>query len=299
MRFRKYHGIGNDFVLLEDVAAAMGPAGSLPRDLVAALCDRHTGIGADGVIRIIGADADPETASADAALRMDYYNADGGPAEMCGNGIRCLAVLAHRIGCIEPGPHRVLTGAGVLTVVLDPDGRTVSVDMGEPRLDRADVPMAGDGPALRVGVETRDGTVEGTGVSMGNPHFVVFTADLGRAADDELVRGLGPAIECHPAFPKRTNVEFVDVLSEEEISMRVWERGVGETLACGTGACAAAVASAALGRTKRRVAVRLPGGTLDVLWGEDGRVWMTGGAEEVFEGVVDPAWIAARGLTLP
>jgi diaminopimelate epimerase len=131
---------------------------------------------------------------------------------------------------------------------------------------------------------------------MGNPHFVTFAEDWGRPIDDELVLGLGPRLETHPAFPKKTNVGFVEVVSEDEIRLRVWERGVGETLACGTGACAAAVASAALSRTKRDVLVRLPGGDLRVRWAEDGHVWMAGPAEEVFSGHVDTEWLSARGL---
>lgn len=294
MRFRKYHGIGNDFVMLTDLHGRLGPPGSLPKGLVAALCDRHTGVGGDGVIRIL---ADDEARAAGAVLRMDYYNADGGAAEMCGNGIRCLAVLAHRLGVIEPGEHTVLTGAGPLTVRLQDDG-LVTVDMGVPGLTCPEVPMAGEGSSLRVGVELEPGRVlEGTGVSMGNPHFVLFEADTGLGLGDDAVHGIGPRLETHPAFPERTNVEFVEVLSPRELRMRVWERGVGETMACGTGACAVAVAAAALERAERSVTVRLPGGDLEVEWAADDRVWMTGPAEEVFEGELHPDWLRARDLT--
>lgn len=281
MRFRKYHGLGNDFVVLEDLERRWGDAGSLQPELVAALCDRHTGIGADGVIRIIGAAADAETERAGAVLRMDYYNADGGPAEMCGNGIRCLVVDAERNGWIVPGSHVILTGAGPLTVELHDDRRNVTVDMGVPALE------------LHVSVDSSRGPVEGTSVSMGNPHFVIFAQSL----DDDLVGGLGAELEVHPAFPDRTNVEFVNVVTPDEIAMRVWERGIGETQACGSGACAAAVASAALGRTKRAVDVRLPGGTLKLHWREDDHVWMAGPAEEVFTGEIGEAWLRERNLT--
>lgn len=295
MRFRKYHGIGNDFVLVADLEGALGPPGALPADLVAALCDRHTGVGADGVIRILGP-AEPDTKAAGAALRMDYYNADGGEAEMCGNGIRCLAILARSEGWLTDGAHPILTGAGVRTIRCE-GGDLVAVDMGRPSLQRADVPMAGEGSALRAVVALADGTnVEGTGVSMGNPHFVLFADDLDGPVDDELIGSLGPALETHSAFPKRTNVEFVEVASPTEIRTRVWERGVGETRACGTGACAVAVAAAALERTGRRVEVHLPGGALEVVWGDDDVVWMTGPAEEVFAGEIDRSWLKARGL---
>jgi diaminopimelate epimerase len=260
MRFRKYQGIGNDFVMIEDADGRLGRPGSLDPSFVARLCDRHTGIGADGVIRSMR--------EADGALRMDYYNADGGPAEMCGNGIRCLAVLEHKAGRLDPGSHPVVTGAGVLTVDLHHDGIHVSVDMGEPELDASPKVVGGQ---------------EGLRVSMGNPHFVIFVDE----PTDELVLGIGPRLEVNEAFPNRTNVEFVTVLSEDEIHMRVWERGSGETLACGTGACAAAVASAALGRTKREITAHLPGGSLGIRWTEDGHVWMTGPAEEVFTGEID------------
>lgn len=296
MHFRKYHGIGNDFVMLGDLEGRLGPAGSLDAALVRAVCDRNTGVGADGVIRIL---RDAETEAAGAVLRMDYYNADGGPAEMCGNGIRCLAVLAHREGLLDLGDHAVLTGAGVRTVRLRA-GDLVTVDMGKPSVERSDVPMSGEGSAVRVGLETTEGTtVQGTGVSMGNPHFVLFMGDLGRELSDDLVRGLGPELEHHPAFPERANVEFVNVEPDGSLRTRVWERGVGETRACGTGACAVAVAASSLERTGREVDVRLPGGMLHVLWGDDDRVWMTGPAEEVFSGRLAPRWLEARDLEVP
>lgn len=294
MRFVKYHGSGNDFVMIEDLAGRLGPPESLPSALVAALCDRHTGVGADGVIRVVGAEADPDAAAAGARFRMDYYNATGAAAGMCGNGIRCVAALERRAGRFG-SEHLIHAGARVVAVSALSDTQ-FRVDMGEPVLDRRAVPMTGSGPSLRVTVELDGDPITGTGVSMGNPHLVLFTSDLARALNDELVRTLGPRLERHPDFPERTNVEFVEIASPTAIRMRVWERGVGETQACGSGACAAAVASSALERTGRHVLVELPGGELEVDWTDGGRVWLTGGAEEVFEGEIDRAWLEARGL---
>jgi diaminopimelate epimerase len=268
MRFHKYHGAGNDFVMLVDLEGALGPHSSLERDAVAAICDRHTGVGADGIIRVMR--------DAQAPLRMDYYNADGGVSEMCGNGIRCLVVLAAKLAVIGRGENIVMTLAGPRTTVLD--AGSVSVDMGVPAMQRERVPMKGTGQSLRASV---DGLV-GAGVSMGNPHFVIFTDETPAVLAD--VGTLGPSLETHPDFPERTNVEVVEVLSEDRIAMRVWERGVGETLACGSGACAAGVASAALGKTKRALEVQLRGGVLGIEWREDDHVWLTGPAEEVFAG---------------
>ena len=276
MRFHKYHGAGNDFVMLLDPDGRLGLPSSLPPALVAALCDRHTGIGADGVIRIM---ADADALAAGAALRMDYYNADGSTAEMCGNGIRCLAVLARSQGLIGDGEHTILTLAGPTPIRFEGDGR-VTVDMGRPR----DLQEA-------VSVDLGDASIEGTTVSMGNPHLVVFDRPL-----DE-VPTLGPRLEVHPDFPSKTNVEFAEVLGLRELRMRVWERGIGETQACGSGACAVAVVAAALGRTEPTVTIHLPGGDLEIARDDDGRVWMTGPAEEAFEGTIDAAWLRARGLS--
>src|SRR5438094_9886933 len=247
MQFRKYHGAGNDFVMVEDLDARMGSPGGLPSDLVCALCDRHTGVGADGVIRVLSGDGD-------AAFRMDYYNADGGEAEMCGNGIRCLVHLERRAGRIGEGDHRIETKTRVVTVRTT-GARRYTVDMGE--------------PALRPQVVMLDGqSFSGTNVSMGNPHFVLFVSDL----DDDLVGGLGPRLEVHPDFPNRTNVEFAVVEGATRLRLRVWERGVGETLACGSGTCATVVASATLERTGPHVLVEVPGGELEVEWDAPGHV---------------------------
>jgi diaminopimelate epimerase len=214
---------------------------------------------------------------------------------MCGNGIRCLAAFEKRAGRFD-GEQLVHSGSRVVAVSALSEG-TFRVDMGEPSFERADVPMVGTGPALRVDVNLDGEVLAGTGVSMGNPHLVVFLSDIGREMGDELVHTLGPRLERHPDFPERTNVEFVEIVSPTQVRMRVWERGIGETLACGSGVCAAVVAAAALERTGPHVLVEMPGGELEVDWTESGRVLLTGPAEEVFDGEIDAAWLANRGLS--
>lgn len=271
MRFHKCHGAGNDFVLLEDLDARMGAAGTLPADLVSGLCDRHTGVGADGLVRVLPGDPGTD-------FRMDYYNADGGEAEMCGNGIRCLVDLERRAGRLDDADHLIATRTRVVTVRTSGAHR-YTVDMGEPRLRPQTVTLDG-----------RDHS--GISVSMGNPHFVLFVDD----PTDDLVLGLGPRLEVHPDFPNRTNVEFAAVRSATRLELRVWERGVGETLACGSGTCAAVAASATLERTGPHAIVAVRGGELEVEWDQPGHVWLTGPAEEVFAGEIDRDWLAARGL---
>jgi diaminopimelate epimerase len=266
MRFSKYHGAGNDFVMLTDVDGRLGPGGSLPPDLVAALCDRHKGIGADGVIRVVG-------------RYMDYYNSDGSVAEMCGNGIRCLVLHEQDAGRLDASEVVISTLAGDVTVKPAGRGR-FTVDMGRPLLSE---PKTVDGFA-------------GTAVSMGNPHFVLFVDEIGRPLDDATVLGLGPQLEVHPDFPHKTNVEFVRVTTATSIEMRVWERGCGETLACGSGICAAVVAASTRERTGPHVAVTMPGGELEVEIDDAGHVWLTGPAEKVFDGEIDRQWFEARNL---
>ena len=278
MRFVKAHGAGNDFVLIEDLDERVAPTASF----VAAICDRHFGVGADGLIRIA-------RGSGDADYFMDYYNADGAVAEMCGNGIRTLAKYVADRGIHSGDTMRVDTRAGIkdIEVFRGPGGvvQRARVDMGEPILEGARIPVAGLDDPQHASVHGFDATC----VSMGNPHCVVFVDDLGAAPFESE----GPAIEGDTGlFPARTNVEFVQVLNDREVRMRVFERGVGETLACGTGACAVGVASALRGFTKRTVAVHLPGGTLDIEWASDDRVYMTGPAEEVFEGTLSNKIVA-------
>jgi diaminopimelate epimerase len=275
--FVKAHGAGNDFVLIDDLDGRLGP---LPPPVVAALCDRHRGIGADGLIRIAPAEG--------AVAFMDYYNADGGVAEMCGNGVRCLAKYLADRGLADRDELTVDTRAGPkrLGLLRDAAGRVerVRVDMGAPALEAAAIPVAADDP-LHVALSADGVFVEAACVSMGNPHAVVFVPALEAVA----VGRLGPAIEAATSFPARTNVEFAEVRAPDEIVARVWERGVGETQACGTGACAVLVAAHLRGLAGRRATVRMPGGDLEVAWTEE-TVHLTGPAVEVFWGTLDAAY---------
>lgn len=276
MRFAKYQGIGNDFVMLADPRDEV----ELTPRLVRALSDRHFGIGADGVIRVA-----PGVDGAD--LSMDYVNSDGSIGEMCGNGIRCLALFAREEGMTDATHMRVATPAGLMTIDVGENGR-VRVDMGAPIFDPAAIPIRWEGPeALHAKLEVDEEVVEATCLSMGNPHAVLFVDDPERAP----VATLGPRLETHEAFPNRANVEFVRVASPTRVEMRVWERGVGETLACGTGACAAAVASRLIGGADAEMVVSLPGGELEIEWEgsleDDKPVFMTGPAVRSFEGEVD------------
>lgn len=277
------HGIGNDFVMV-DCLGSDGPsllAESQARAVF--LCDRRFGVGGDGVIALLVGKKAPF------AMRM--FNPDGTEAEMCGNGIRCFAKFLYDRHLSRGETHlSVETGAGLLHLDIQAgsDGKasTVRVDMGEPVLIPALVPTTlgvGDTPAVSVPLEIDGQTLAVTTVSMGNPHAVIFV-DHVKAYPVETT---GPKVEHHPAFPRRTNTEFIEVLSDREINFRVWERGAGITLACGTGACAAVVACVLNGKTSRRVLVHLPGGDLDIEWSEaDNHVYMTGAAAEVFEGEV-------------
>ncbi len=290
MEFLKAHGTGNDFVVLVDLDDRL----EVSPVLVRALCDRRRGVGADGVIRI-GA---PRSA---AAAFMDYRNADGSTVEMCGNGVRVVAKLLVDHGLAAPDEAstlRIDTRAGVrpVTVRQGPDGRVaeVTVDMGVPEFDPAQVPFVPEQP-VSAGREPRhrlelDGRVlELTAVSMGNPHAVLPAADVGRAPVGEI----GPQLERHPSFPAGVNVGFAEVAGPDRIRLRVWERGVGETAACGTGACAAVVALQATSEVGEQVAVDLPGGRLTVSYRAGGRVLMTGPAVEVAGGRLCTAWLEA------
>jgi diaminopimelate epimerase len=278
VRVWKYQATGNDFVMLHD------PRDERPLDPgeVAALCDRRFGIGADGAIRV----------TADAAGRpfMDYRNADGSVAEVCGNGLRCVAILLRDLAA-EPGSSfEVTTRAGVRSVELVAEDR-VSVDMGVPKFTKAAIPMRG--PAwetfLDEEVDLGDGLVpRAFAVSMGNPHLVLF---LGESPDRFPVAHLGAALELDPRFPEGTNVEFARV-DGERIEARVWERGSGETMACGSGACAVAVAAHEAGLAGPRASIRFPGGVLDVERLDGGHVILAGAATRVFETTIDPAGLA-------
>jgi diaminopimelate epimerase len=284
MRYTLAHGTGNDFVVLADLDDSL----DVPAELVRALCDRRRGLGADGVLRL-GAGGDG------ADVFMDYRNGDGSVVEMCGNGVRVTAkhVVDHGLVVPDDGVVRVDTRAGVkpVRVVLDRDGRVevATVDMGPPRHAPVDVPFEADEDVAAHDVEV-DGTRVRLGVaSMGNPHAVVPVEDV----DEAPVTVLGPALETHPRFPQKVNAGFAQVLSPEAIRLRVWERGVGETQACGTGACAAVAVLQRLGAVGPRVDVHLPGGTLTVEHRDGGTVEMTGPAVEVAHGRLDEAWLAA------
>jgi diaminopimelate epimerase len=288
MRFAKYHGTGNDFVMVEDLEDGL----TLRPELIAALCDRRKGIGADGLIRIAPSDATD--------FFMDYSNADGAPAEMCGNGIRCLATYAFERGLTASSELDVDTRAGVKHLSLDVrDGavRSVTVDMGPPALERKAIPMTGDPSGTFIGQPLQAGgrTFAATALSMGNPHCVVFLEPADDLASMD-VRAIGSAIEWRAdLFPNRTNVEFVQP-GNGLVEVRVWERGSGETMACGTGACAAVVACALAGRSGRRSTVRFPGGLLDLDWRQEGpgagTVFLTGPAVCVFDGELEELWLS-------
>jgi diaminopimelate epimerase len=269
------HWIGNDYVYVNcfDVPFPKDPA-----ELARRMSDRHFGIGGDGLILIC-----PSDRGADAWMRM--YNADGSEAEMCGNGVRCVAKFVYDHGIKRTETLRIQTGRGVLPIDVETAGGKVMrarVNMGQPILEGPQIPtkLAGN-PPLDVPLTTEGQTLQVTCVSMGNPHCVTYVA----SATDELVLGLGPKIERSAMFPRKTNVEFVEVLSGSEVRQRTWERGSGETLACGTGASAVCVAGVLTGRTERRIVNHLRGGDLELEWREaDGCVYMTGPATEVFTG---------------
>jgi diaminopimelate epimerase len=278
MRFTKMHGCGNDYIYVD---CFREPMPHDPVGLSRAISDRHFGVGSDGLILICASD------KADVHMRM--FNADGSEAEMCGNGIRCVAKYVYDHGLVRKQTLAVETGRGVLKLVLEISGgivRQVRVDMGEPIVEARRVPTtlqgsAAGGAAVNARLEIAGRAMAVTCVSMGNPHCVTYVYEI----SDAQVLGLGPRVEKHPAFPNRTNVEFVRVNKPNDVTMRVWERGSGETLACGTGACAVAVAGVLSGRTARKITAHLTGGDLQLEWSaNDNHVYMTGPAVEVFSG---------------
>jgi diaminopimelate epimerase len=274
MRFTKMHGAGNDYIYV-DCFAQRTPRD--PAELALRMADRRFGVGGDGLICIHPSDR--------ADARMQMFNADGSEAEMCGNGIRCVAKYIHDHGICAKDVLRIETGAGVLTLTVEAvrgKVQRVRVDMGPPILEPSRIPTTLPGsPVVEYPLEVDGVRVSVTCVSMGNPHCVIFVPE----ATDELVRGVGPRIEKDPRFPARTNVEFVEVLGRGEVRQRTWERGSGETWACGTGASAVCVAGVLTGKTDRRILNHLLGGDLELEWQEsDGHVFMTGPAVEVFSG---------------
>jgi diaminopimelate epimerase len=270
VEFVKAHGTGNDFVVVEDLTDRY----QLTPELVRAVCDRHFGVGADGLIRIA-----PGT---EAPFFMDYRNADGSLSEMCGNGVRVVGKYLGDRGHVGSA-FDLETRAGVKHLELHADDHgcidRVTVDMGAPRLDDDDRKLEVDGHSVTV-----------TCLSMGNPHAVVFVDDVDAAP----VTSLGPRLETHPAFlPAKTNVEFAQVVDRTTVRQRTWERGVGETLACGTGACAVAVAAQARGLAGRPVTIELRGGRLELEWAPGGTVLMTGPAREVAHGTLTDDLLAS------
>ncbi|MGD9721662.1 MAG: diaminopimelate epimerase [Pirellulales bacterium] len=290
MQFTKMHGIGNDYVYV-DCFAERFPKD--PAELARRMSDRHVGIGGDGVIYICPSEV------ADARMRM--FNADGSEAEMCGNGVRCVAKYAYDHGLARKEQLKIETGAGVLTLDLQvADGRVrrVRVDMGRPILEADKIPVrlaavtanervVNVPLAPHIQVPDRDGWVAACGldprmtcVSMGNPHAVLYCREVAKVP----LQFVGPALETHHVFPRRINVHFVQVHGPSEVTMCTWERGSGITLACGTGASAVCVAGVLAGQSTRQIVAHLPGGDLELEWAADDHVYMTGAAEEVFTG---------------
>jgi diaminopimelate epimerase len=270
LAFRKMHGLGNDFVVID----ARGRADPVTPALARALGDRHRGVGFDQLAVIL--------AAPDADARIEFWNADGGKAGACGNATRCVADML----MAETGrPALALrTAFGILRAARGADGR-ITVDMGAPALDWRAIPLA---RATDVDALPIEGAP--SAVSMGNPHCVFFVADAGAVA----LETRGPEIETHPLFPERANVEFVEILDRSAVRARVWERGAGVTLACGSGACALVVAGVRRGLLDRAVRVHLDGGALDIAWPEGAGVMMTGPVAHVFEGVLSPGFQAAH-----
>lgn len=276
MKFTKMHGAGNDYVYVNCFAEPV----ENPAEVAIQVSNRNFGIGSDGLILIMPSDK--------ADVRMRMFNSDGSESEMCGNGIRCVAKYAYDHGIVTKTEITAETGAGILTLQLFPNAANkverVRVNMGPPRLSREEVPMNGT-PTPQVVAEeltVLDKTFKITCVSMGNPHCIIYVDDV----DNFPVATYGPLIENHQLFPRRTNVEFIQIISRTEVKQRTWERGAGETLACGTGASAVCVAGVLNNLTDRKILNHLAGGDLELEWVENGPVFMTGPATEVFSGEI-------------
>lgn len=275
IEFVKYHGLGNDFILIDN---RQSPDPCLSAEQAVRWCDRHFGVGADGVIFVL-------PAQTDADYRMRIFNSDGSEPEMCGNGIRCLARFIAELEGKSEATYKIETLAGLITPKLSLNGQ-VTVDMGLPRLLAAEIPTTlgqPDAKVIDLPLEAAGQSWQVTCVSMGNPHCITFVEDV-LAIDLEQI---GPQFEHHPAFPQRINAEFIQVLRPDYLKMRVWERGAGITLACGTGACAALVAAVLTGKSERCATVELPGGCLEIEWANDQRLYMSGPATRVFASAAD------------
>ena len=277
MEFTKMHGAGNDYVYVNCFSERVDN----PADVAIKVSDRNFGIGSDGLILIMPSDK--------ADVRMRMFNSDGSESEMCGNGIRCVAKYAYDHGIVGKKEISAETGAGILTLQLFTNEANkvekVRVNMGRPRLTRSEIPMTGEAGAKVINepLNILHTTFHITCASMGNPHCVIFVDDV----ENFQVEKYGPIIENHEIFPRRTNVEFVQIISRTEVRQRTWERGAGETLACGTGASAVCVAGALNGLTEKKILNHLSGGDLELEWAEDGFLYMTGPAVEVFSGEID------------
>ena len=267
--FTKMQGCGNDFIFIDCLKREIGNLGDIARRL----CDRRFGVGADQLLTVRPSEV--------ADFKMEIYNADGGQVEMCGNGIRCFAKYVVEHGMTQKKELDVETLAGIIRPRLV--GGLVEVDMGEPVIEGRRIPVDADGKVLNARLEVDGQVYQVSCVSMGNPHCVVYLDEI-EGLD---LQKIGPRFERHPFFPKRVNSEFVKVLNRQEVRMRVWERGAGETLACGTGACAVGVAGSLTGRTERKITVHLRGGDLLIEWHGNNHVYMTGGAQEVFHGTIN------------
>jgi diaminopimelate epimerase len=274
MNFWKMHGLGNDYVVIDNRDGKI--ADQAVAALAKQLCERRFSIGADGLLLVYPS----ETAD----TRMRIFNSDGSEAEMCGNGIRCFSKFCYENGIVPKTEFGVQTNAGIRRVWLTLKGNevvSVKVDMGAPNWDRQALPMKGIGECINENLQVdEDETYKVTCLSMGNPHCIIFVENV----DECPVEYIGPIIENNDAFPKRTNVGFVQVVGKNELKVRVWERGCGETLACGTGTCAAVAAANRLGKVKDKVTVHVLGGDLQVEVGKT--IFLSGAAEKVFEGIL-------------
>lgn len=273
MRFWKMHGLGNDYIVIDNRDGKIDDKHSAK--LAKRLCDRRFSVGADGLLLVSNSNV--------ADVKMRIFNADGSEAEMCGNGIRCFSKYCSENGIAKGDEFSVETLSGIKHVWLKLKGRevnSVKVDMGAPNWERSSIPMKGKGTCIDADLDVDGECFKVTCLSMGNPHCVIFVDCI----DCVPVEEIGSKIENHKSFPKRTNVGFVEVLSEKELNVRVWERGCGETLACGTGTCAAVAAANKLGKVGSKVTVHVLGGDLQVEVGET--VFLTGEAEKVYEGTL-------------
>lgn len=275
LKFTKMHGLGNDFVVIDAINQPL-PTVGLPfsQALLKRLGDRHFGVGFDQLL-IVQPDANAD-------FRYRIFNSDGSEVSQCGNGARCFARFVHERGLTSKREIRVVTASGPLLLLLQDDGQ-VTVDMGAPRWAPADIPLAMAGEADRYALDVDGSQVQVAAVGLGNPHCVLLVDDVNTAP----VASLGPKLESHPLFPERVNVGFMQVVNRTHIRLRVFERGAGETLACGSGACAAVVCGQRLGLLDNPVRVDLPGGSLRIDYTGTGGIRMTGPAETVYDGSID------------